>query len=99
MVDGNSLELESFSVMISTCELKTLFYRNLVKLLVISHVIISVSRMEDLQRAACLVGKPQWGNKGPQNAGGYNSIPFGIPFFEEGHESFLSDYGQFFLVS
>ncbi|WOH04143.1 hypothetical protein DCAR_0623551 [Daucus carota subsp. sativus] len=53
--------------------------------------------MEDLQRAACQVGKPQWGSKGPQNAGGYNSIPFGIPFFEEGQESFLSDYGQFFL--
>lgn len=99
MVDGNSLELESSSVMTSTCKLKSLFYRNLVKLLVVPHKVIFFLRMEDLQRAACQVGKPQWGNKGPQNAGGYNSIPFGIPFFEEGQESFLSDYGQFFLVS
>lgn len=55
--------------------------------------------MEDLKIAACKEGKPHWGNKGPQNAGNYNSIPFGIPFFEEGQENFLSDYGQFFLVS
>ncbi|XP_043692610.1 inactive beta-amylase 4, chloroplastic [Telopea speciosissima] len=53
--------------------------------------------MEDLKRAACEVGRPQWGEKGPQNAGRYNSFPTGIPFFEEGGESFLSDYGRFFL--
>lgn len=53
--------------------------------------------MEDLKIAAWDEGKPHWGNKGPQNAGNYNSIPFGIPFFEEGQENFLSDYGQFFL--
>lgn len=55
--------------------------------------------MDDLQRAACQKGKPQWGISGPQNAGCYNSSPYGVPFFEEGLESFLSDYGQFFLVS
>lgn len=48
--------------------------------------------------AACREGKPQWGDKGPQNAGCYNSLPSGVPFFEEGNESFLSDYGRFFLV-
>lgn len=54
--------------------------------------------MEDLKIAACQEGKPQWGDKGPQNAGCYNSLPSGAPFFEEGQESFLSDYGCFFLV-
>ncbi|KAF9589473.1 hypothetical protein IFM89_024235 [Coptis chinensis] len=53
--------------------------------------------MEDLQRAACLEGQPEWGDKGPQNAGYYNSLPSGVPFFEDGGESFSSDYGQFFL--
>ena len=55
-------------------------------------------RMEDLKMAACREGKPQWGDRGPQNAGYYNSLPSGVPFFEEGQESFLSDYGRFFLV-
>ncbi|XWS09670.1 hypothetical protein CRYUN_Cryun39dG0009000 [Craigia yunnanensis] len=53
--------------------------------------------MEDLKMAACREGKPQWGDGGPQNAGCYNSLPSGVPFFEEGQESFLSDYGRFFL--
>ncbi|KAF6153756.1 hypothetical protein GIB67_000989 [Kingdonia uniflora] len=53
--------------------------------------------MEDLKRAACLEGKPEWGDKGPQNAGRYNSHPYGVPFFETGGESFLSEYGRFFL--
>lgn len=53
--------------------------------------------MRDLKIAACQEGKPQWGDKGPQNAGYYNSLPSGVPFFEEGQESFLSDYGRFFL--
>jgi hypothetical protein len=43
-------------------------------------------------------GKPEWGDKGPQNAGYYNSLPSGVPFFGEGEEGFLSDYGRFFLV-
>ncbi|KAI8553013.1 hypothetical protein RHMOL_Rhmol06G0312100 [Rhododendron molle] len=54
-------------------------------------------RMEDLKMAAYHEGKPQWGNTGPQNAGYYNSFPSEVPFFEEGHDSFLSDYGRFFL--
>ncbi|XP_022158210.1 inactive beta-amylase 4, chloroplastic isoform X2 [Momordica charantia] len=53
--------------------------------------------MDDLKMAACRVGKPQWGKRGPRNAGCYNSFPSGTPFFEEGDESFLSDYGHFFL--
>ncbi|GLU23937.1 hypothetical protein SLE2022_399110 [Rubroshorea leprosula] len=53
--------------------------------------------MEDLKMAACQEGKPQWGNRGPENAGCYNSLPSGVPFFEEGEESFVSDYGRFFL--
>lgn len=43
-------------------------------------------------------GKPQWGGRDPPNAGCYNSFPSGVPFFEEGNDSFLSDYGRFFLV-
>ncbi|XP_010675936.2 inactive beta-amylase 4, chloroplastic isoform X2 [Beta vulgaris subsp. vulgaris] len=53
--------------------------------------------MEDLRIAACLEGRPQWGGKGPQDAGCYNSSPSGVPFFEGGQRSFLSDYGHFFL--
>ncbi|CAI0378801.1 unnamed protein product [Linum tenue] len=53
--------------------------------------------MEDLRIAACQVGKPEWGDRGPQNAGCYNSLPPGVPFFEDGQESFISDYGRFFL--
>ena len=48
--------------------------------------------------AACHEGNPQWGGKGPEDAGCYNSTPSGVPFFEGGQNSFLSDYGQFFLV-
>ncbi|RXI03325.1 hypothetical protein DVH24_003977 [Malus domestica] len=43
--------------------------------------------------AAGKQGKPQWGGKGPQNAGCYNSLPSEVPFFEEGEESILSDCG------
>ncbi|XP_010270251.2 PREDICTED: inactive beta-amylase 4, chloroplastic, partial [Nelumbo nucifera] len=53
--------------------------------------------MEDLKSAACEEGKPEWGDDGPQNAGCYNSLPSEVPFFEEGGENFLSDYGRFFL--
>ncbi|XP_056699383.1 inactive beta-amylase 4, chloroplastic isoform X2 [Spinacia oleracea] len=53
--------------------------------------------MEDLKIAACQEGKPQWGGNGPQDAGCYNSSPLGVPFFEGGQKSFLSDYGHFFL--
>ncbi|XP_057540534.1 inactive beta-amylase 4, chloroplastic isoform X1 [Amaranthus tricolor] len=53
--------------------------------------------MEDLRMAACHEGNPQWGGKGPEDAGCYNSTPSGVPFFEGGQNSFLSDYGQFFL--
>lgn len=55
-------------------------------------------RMEDLMAVASKEGKPQWGGRDPPNAGCYNSFPSGVPFFEEGHDSFLSDYGRFFLV-
>ncbi|XP_062169662.1 inactive beta-amylase 4, chloroplastic isoform X2 [Alnus glutinosa] len=53
--------------------------------------------MEDLRMTAAQEGKPEWGDKGPQNAGYYNSLPSGVPFFGEGEEGFLSDYGRFFL--
>ncbi|TQD86187.1 hypothetical protein C1H46_028263 [Malus baccata] len=45
--------------------------------------------MGDLKMAARKEGKPQWGEKGPQNAGCYNSLPSEVPFFEEGEESIL----------
>ncbi|KAJ0920641.1 putative glycoside hydrolase, family 14, glycoside hydrolase superfamily [Helianthus annuus] len=53
--------------------------------------------MEDLRAVAWQEGKPDWANKGPPNAGDYNSFPTDVPFFEEGEGSFLSDYGHFFL--
>lgn len=53
--------------------------------------------LADLKMAALQIGKPQWGNRGPGNAGGYNSSPSGAPFFTEGEGSFLSEYGHFFL--
>ncbi|CAF1698910.1 inactive beta-amylase 4, chloroplastic-like isoform X1 [Brassica napus] len=53
--------------------------------------------MEDLMAVASQEGKPQWGSRDLPNAGCYNSFPSGVPFFEEGHDSFLSDYGRFFL--
>lgn len=55
--------------------------------------------MEDLRTVAWQEGKPDWANKGPPNAGDYNSVPSDVPFFEEGDGNFLSDYGHFFLVS
>ncbi|XP_056860998.1 inactive beta-amylase 4, chloroplastic-like isoform X2 [Raphanus sativus] len=53
--------------------------------------------MEDLMAVASREGKPQWGSRDLPNAGCYNSFPSEVPFFEEGHDSFLSDYGRFFL--
>ncbi|XP_071702605.1 inactive beta-amylase 4, chloroplastic [Rutidosis leptorrhynchoides] len=53
--------------------------------------------MGDLRAVAWQEGKPDWANKGPPNAGNYNSFPTDVPFFEEGEGSFLSDYGHFFL--
>ncbi|KAD1859329.1 hypothetical protein R6Q59_009601 [Mikania micrantha] len=53
--------------------------------------------MEDLRALAWQEGKPDWANKGPPNAGDYNSFPTDVPFFEGGEGSFLSDYGHFFL--
>ncbi|KAB2615460.1 inactive beta-amylase 4 [Pyrus ussuriensis x Pyrus communis] len=45
------------------------------------------------EMAARKEGKPQWEEKGPQRDGCYNSLPCEVPFFGEGEESFLSDYG------
>lgn len=42
--------------------------------------------------AACKEGKPQWGDRGPQNAGCYNSLPPGVPFFLK------MDRRAFFLI-
>ncbi|KAH9604919.1 hypothetical protein KSS87_015350 [Heliosperma pusillum] len=53
--------------------------------------------MNDLKMVACQEGNSQWGDKGPHDAGSYNSFPSGTPFFESGEKSFLSDYGDFFL--
>ncbi|KAL8150701.1 hypothetical protein V2J09_020509 [Rumex salicifolius] len=53
--------------------------------------------LEDLRSAALKEGKPEWGLVGPSNAGSYNSLPDGIPFFQDGEEGFLSDCGRFFL--
>nr|VDD21365.1 unnamed protein product [Brassica oleracea] len=53
--------------------------------------------MENLMTVASQEGKPQWGSRDPPSAGCYNSFPSGVPFFEDGHDNFLSDYGRFFL--
>ncbi|XP_070674462.1 inactive beta-amylase 4, chloroplastic-like [Malus domestica] len=53
--------------------------------------------MGDLKMAARKEGKHQWEEKGPQKAGCYKSLPSEVPFFGEGEESLLSDYGCFFL--
>ncbi|XP_076959662.1 inactive beta-amylase 4, chloroplastic-like isoform X1 [Bidens hawaiensis] len=53
--------------------------------------------MEDLRAVAWQEGKPDWANKGPPDAGDYNSFPSDVPFFENGEGNFLSDYGHFFL--
>lgn len=55
-------------------------------------------RMEDFMAVASQEGKPQWGGRDPPDTGCYNNFPSGVPFFEEGNDSFLSDYGRFFLV-
>ncbi|XP_031480153.1 inactive beta-amylase 4, chloroplastic isoform X2 [Nymphaea colorata] len=53
--------------------------------------------MEDLRQAAYQLGKPEWAEKKPESAHYYNSHPSEVPFFEDGEENFLSDYGHFFL--
>ncbi|TQE02114.1 hypothetical protein C1H46_012300 [Malus baccata] len=57
-----------------------------------------IRKMGDLKLAARKEGKPQWEEKEPQKAGCYNSLASQVPFFGEGEESFVSDYGCFCLV-
>lgn len=59
---------------------------------------LSGCRLADLQRAALDVGEPMWGYSGPLDAGGYNSTPWEVPFFQLQVGAFASDYGRFFLV-
>jgi len=58
--------------------------------------------LANLQQAANAAGHPEWGKRGPSNAGGYDCNPCqdssGCPFFSNGFDNFGSPYGQFFLT-
>eukprot|EP00160_Parvularia_atlantis_P015484 Unigene4438_Nuclearia_a/m.13560 Unigene4438_Nuclearia_a/g.13560 ORF Unigene4438_Nuclearia_a/g.13560 Unigene4438_Nuclearia_a/m.13560 type:complete len:472 (+) Unigene4438_Nuclearia_a:48-1463(+) len=53
--------------------------------------------LESLRSAAAAIGRPEWGNGGPSNAGTYNSRPEDTGFFNSGFDNYASDYGRFFL--
>ncbi|KAK4792946.1 hypothetical protein SAY86_023381 [Trapa natans] len=50
-----------------------------------------------LKAAAEAVGKPEWGNSGPTDAGHYNNWPEDTPFFRKEGGGWNSPYGEFFL--
>jgi len=54
-----------------------------------------------LNASAHQAGHPEWGRRGPSNAGHYNCNPCidpnCAPFFNNGFDNFASSYGQFFL--
>jgi len=58
------------------------------------------SRMlQDLTKYAASQGHPEWGHRGPNNQGNYNSWPFETGFFDPNCacDNYKSPYGQFFL--
>ncbi|KAL5990288.1 Beta-amylase 1, chloroplastic [Asimina triloba] len=52
--------------------------------------------LSSLKAAAEAAGKPNWGNGGPTDAGGYNNWPEDTPFFRR-EGGWNSEYGDFFL--
>eukprot|EP00761_Pharyngomonas_kirbyi_P013846 gb/GECH01013875.1/.p1 GENE.gb/GECH01013875.1/~~gb/GECH01013875.1/.p1 ORF type:complete len:482 (+),score=107.54 gb/GECH01013875.1/:1-1446(+) len=52
---------------------------------------------QDLAEAAKNAGHPEWGHRGPNNAGNYNSKPYNTAFFGNGFNNWSTDYGHFFL--
>lgn len=53
--------------------------------------------LKKLKDAAIKAGHPEWGYRGPSNAGHYNSHPDDTPFFTNGFDHYDSPYGRFFL--
>ena len=53
--------------------------------------------LASLARAANAVGRPEWGNAGPHDAGTYNCSPEETGFFTGWGGRWDSDYGHFFL--
>ncbi|WVZ55422.1 hypothetical protein U9M48_006082 [Paspalum notatum var. saurae] len=52
--------------------------------------------LSSLKAAAEAVGKPEWGNAGPGDSGGYNDWPEDTPFFRR-EGGWNTEYGQFFM--
>lgn len=50
-----------------------------------------------LKNSSIAAGKPEWGLRGPTNAGHYNSRPEETQFFNGGFDDYQSPYGKFFL--
>lgn len=53
--------------------------------------------LASLARAAVTVGRPEWGNAGPHDAGTYNSGPEETGFFRGWGGRWDTEYGRFFL--
>ncbi|KAL8162252.1 hypothetical protein V2J09_013741 [Rumex salicifolius] len=53
--------------------------------------------LKSLKSAATAAGKPEWGNTGPTDAGGYNNWPEDTTFFRKEGGGWDSEYGRFFL--
>lgn len=53
--------------------------------------------LKKLKEAAIQAGHPEWGYRGPSNAGHYNSHPHETQFFTNGFDHYDSPYGRFFL--
>lgn len=53
--------------------------------------------LASLARAASAVGRPEWGNAGPHDAGTYNTSPEEVAFFQGWTGRWDSSYGKFFL--
>ncbi|KAF0927911.1 hypothetical protein E2562_036888 [Oryza meyeriana var. granulata] len=52
--------------------------------------------LSSLKAAAEAVGKPEWGNAGPGDSGGYNDWPEDTPFFRR-EGGWNTPYGEFFM--
>ncbi|KAL8121997.1 beta-amylase 1, chloroplastic [Apium graveolens] len=53
--------------------------------------------ISSLKAAAEGIGKPEWGNTGPTDAGNYNNWPEDTNFFRKEGGGWDGDYGEFFL--
>lgn len=53
--------------------------------------------LSNLRACAVAAGRPEWGNGGPHDAGGYLSRPQDTGFFNESAGNWSTPYGKFFL--